>query len=63
MEAFIFSQKKLFKYIDQFDIIGFQETWLDKKGWEVIEEKLPKECTWMAQHARRDDIKEKKWEE
>ena len=33
------------KYIEQFDIVGFQETWLDKKGWEVIEEKLPKEYT------------------
>ena len=48
------------KYMEQFDIVGFQETWLDKKGWKVIEGKLPKEYTWMDQHARRDTIKGKK---
>ena len=29
------------KYIEQFDIVGFQDTWLDKKYWEVIEGRLP----------------------
>ena len=45
------------KYIEEFDIEGFQETWPDKKGWEVIEGKLPKEYSWNVQHARRNKIK------
>ena len=39
--------------------MNFQETWLDKKGWEVIEGKLSKEYTWVAQKSKRYKIKER----
>ena len=47
------------KYVEQFDIVGFQEILLDEKGWRVIERKLPKEYTWMVQRARKDNMKGK----
>lgn len=34
-------------------MIGLIETWLEERGWEKVEGKLPKEYVWRKQWAKR----------
>lgn len=33
------------------------ETWLEERGWERVKRRLPKECRWEMQEAKRKNKK------
>lgn len=43
--------------LGRWDVICLIETWIEKKGWRKIEEKLSKEYIWEKQWARRRNKK------
>lgn len=43
--------------IKEWNIISMMETWLDKKKWEGIRGRLPREYRWKMQEARRKNKK------
>lgn len=45
--------REFWKRLQDWEIIIMIETWIDEKGWEKIEGKLPKEYEWKAQLAKR----------
>ena len=51
------------KYIQQFDIVRFQETCLDGKGWKVIEGKFSKNTHGWLNTREGIPLREETWEE
>jgi len=49
--------KEFWKGIKEWDVIIMMETWLDKKGWEKIKKRMPKEFSWRVQLATRRNRK------
>jgi len=47
----------LWKYLKNFDIIDLSETWMDTKGWERLERRLPGEYRWEMQELYKDKKK------
>jgi len=45
--------KEFWKGIKDWDVVVFMETWLEKKGWDRISGKLPREFRWEVQLAKR----------
>ncbi|XP_024868964.1 caldesmon-like [Temnothorax curvispinosus] len=43
--------------VKKWDVIIMMETWMDKKGWEKMKEKLPKEFGWRVQIANKRNKK------
>src|SRR5699024_9152267 len=46
------------RYVETFDIVGLEETWVDEKSWKKVEGQLPSEFRWKIKEA----VKEKKGE-
>lgn len=49
-------EREFWNYIEEFNIVGMSETWMEKKDWEKIKGNLPEMFNWKCQYA----IKEKK---
>jgi len=45
--------KTFWKYIGGFDRVNLCETWIDKKGWESLKERLPDLHEWVCSYAIR----------
>ncbi|XP_046737548.1 golgin subfamily A member 6-like protein 22 [Diprion similis] len=45
------------EYLEEFDIIGLTETWLEEKEWTSWEKRLPKTWKWRCQGADRQEKK------
>lgn len=41
----------------KWDVVGLEETWLEKKDWESFKRKIPEEFNWEIQGARKEDKK------
>ncbi|KYN04775.1 hypothetical protein ALC62_04348 [Cyphomyrmex costatus] len=48
---------EFWKYIEEFDIVGLLETWVDEKEWENMKQRLPKGWKWRYQEAKREKKK------
>ncbi|CAD6240933.1 GSCOCG00012595001-RA-CDS, partial [Cotesia congregata] len=47
--------QEFWDYIQEFDIIGLLETWVEEKEWGWWERRLPKEWVWKYEPARREN--------
>lgn len=45
--------REFWEGLKEWEVILMSETWVDKKGWERVKERLPKGYSWEAQWARR----------
>jgi len=43
--------KEFWGYVRSFDYVSMCETWVDKKGWEGIKERLPESHDWVCSYA------------
>lgn len=48
---------EFWKYIEEFDIVGLMETWVDEKEWGNMKQKLPSGWKWRYQEAKREKKK------
>jgi len=49
--------REFWKGIAEWDVVVLLETWLEKKGWDKIKERLPREFKWKVQLAKRKNKK------
>jgi hypothetical protein len=48
---------EFWKYLGEFDVVGMVETWVEGKGWEKLEKRMPREFEWKCQYAERESKK------
>lgn len=41
-------------YVEEFDMIGMVETWIDEKRWNGIKEHMPEEFIWKCEYTKKD---------
>jgi len=46
-------------YLDDFDVIGLTETWIDEEEWKKIKSKMSNSFNWNCTPARRENKKER----
>lgn len=46
--------KDFWKGLKGWDVVVLVETWVDRKGWERMREKLPRELKWEIQLAKKE---------
>lgn len=49
--------QEFWEFLEQFDVIGLTETWMENKEWEKWEKKMPKGWDWKCQGAKREEKK------
>jgi hypothetical protein len=42
---------------EKFDVVGMVETWVEEKGWEKLEKRMPIGFEWKCQYAERESKK------
>jgi hypothetical protein len=50
-------ENEFWKYLGEFDVVGLVETWVEEKGWERLEKRMPREFEWKCQYAERESKK------
>lgn len=50
--------EEFWKELNEWDVMMLMKTWVDKKGWKKIRDKLPKGYRWKKQWAGRKNKKE-----
>jgi exonuclease III len=50
-------ENEFWKYLGEFDVVGLVETWVEEKGWERLEKRMPREFEWKCQYAVRESKK------
>jgi exonuclease III len=50
-------EDEFWKYLGEFDVVGLVETWVEEKGWERLERRMPREFEWKCQYADRESKK------
>jgi hypothetical protein len=50
-------EDEFWKYLEEFDVVGLVETWVEEKGWERLESRMPREFEWKCQYAERESKK------
>jgi exonuclease III len=50
-------ENEFWKYLGEFDVVGLVETWVEEKGWERLERRMPREFEWKCQYAERESKK------
>ncbi|XP_039304823.1 golgin subfamily A member 6-like protein 22 [Solenopsis invicta] len=48
---------KAWEYLEEFDILGLTETWINEEGWKKIENKVSKEYIWKCIPAKKEHTK------
>jgi hypothetical protein len=43
--------------LGEFDVVGLVETWVEEKGWERLEKRMPRDFEWKCQYAERESKK------
>jgi len=51
--------KDTWEYLEDFEVVGLTETWLEEDKWENIKNKLPKNIEWKCRLAKRENKKGK----
>jgi hypothetical protein len=50
-------EDEFWKYLGEFDVVGLVETWVEAKGWERLERRMPREFVGKCQYAERESKK------
>ncbi|KAJ3628659.1 hypothetical protein MTP99_015955 [Tenebrio molitor] len=50
-------ENEFWKYLGEFDVVGLVETWVEGKGWQRLERRMPREFEWKCQYAERESKK------
>ncbi|XP_036150976.1 golgin subfamily A member 6-like protein 22, partial [Monomorium pharaonis] len=50
-------RKDTWEYLEEFDVLGLTETWIEEEGWRRIKDKLPNKFRWNCIPARREHKK------
>lgn len=45
------------EYLDNFDIIGLTETWIEEEEWKKIKDKMSNKFNWICTTARKENKK------
>lgn len=45
------------EYLDNFDIIGLTETWIEEEEWKKIKDKMSNKFNWICTPARKENTK------
>jgi hypothetical protein len=48
---------EFWKYLGEFDVVELVETWVEEKGWERLEKRMPREFEWKCQYAEKESKK------
>jgi len=51
--------KKFWESLKKWEIIVLMETWMEKKGWEKVKDRLPEGFKWGVQWATKDAKRER----
>jgi hypothetical protein len=49
--------EETWEYLEEFDILGLTETWVDEEGWKKMENKVSKDYIWKCIPAKREHKK------
>lgn len=49
--------EETWEYLDQFDVIGLTETWIEEESWKKLKNKMSNKFQWVCIPARRENKK------
>lgn len=53
----ISKDRQFWEFVEELDVIGMVETWVDDKKWNKLKEKLPQDYKWKCQFAKKEKSK------
>jgi hypothetical protein len=47
-------EDEFWKYLGEFDVVGLVETWVEAKGWERLERRMPREFESICREGKQE---------